>query len=224
MLNKLTWPTVAWPMFAAPILAVTVGISLTACKILPTPTAENGGNAPAFNADKMVADIWAAKVVPYLQQKAGPFSESHALAKADPAAAGAKYGNPKKQANSPWTFAVRLEGKIVAANTQSRAATMDVDADGDRKADARVQIGPAMRGTALRDSLDFIQFNDFTNQIDFAQFGKALNSYADKTVLSKLPRETLEGRSVKIVGAYVMGSGQDLPLVTPAEAEIGPTP
>ncbi|RWP21714.1 MAG: DUF2291 family protein [Mesorhizobium sp.] len=214
MLKKLTWPTVA----------VIFGISLTACKILPTPSAENGGNAPAFNAEKMVGDIWAAKMVPYLQQKAGSFPEVHALAKADPAAAGAKYGNPKKQANSPWTFAVRLEGKIVAANTQSRAATMDVDADDDGKADARVQIGPAMRGTALRDSLDFIQFNDFTNQIDFAQFGKAFNIHADKAVLSKLPREALEGRSVRVVGAYVMGSGQDLPLVTPAEAEIGPKP
>ncbi|TIM16184.1 MAG: DUF2291 family protein [Mesorhizobium sp.] len=214
MLTKLTWPTVA----------AIFGISLTACKILPTPSAEDGGNAPAFNADKMVGDIWAAKMVPYLQQKAGSFPEVHALAKADPAAAGAKYGNPKKQANSPWTFAVRLEGKIVAANTQSRAAAMDVDADGDGKADARVQIGPAMRGTALRDSLDFIQFNDFTNQIDFAQFGKAFNIHADKAVLSKLPREALEGRSVRVVGAYVMGSGQDLPLVTPAEAEIGPKP
>ncbi|PAQ06407.1 DUF2291 family protein [Mesorhizobium temperatum] len=222
MLNKLTWPTVAWPILAAPMFAVTVGISLTACKILPT--GENDGKAPAFNADKMVGDIWAAKVVPYLQQKAGPFPEVHALAKADPAAAGAKYGNPKKQANSPWTFAVRLEGKVVTTNTQSRAATMDVDADGDGKADARVQIGPAMRGTALRDSLDFIQFNDFTNQIDFAQFGKAFNIYADRTVLSKLPREALEGRSVRVVGAYAMGSGQDLPLVTPAEAEIGPKP
>lgn len=224
MLNKLTWPTVACPILAAPMLAVTVGISLTACKILPTPSGENGGKAPAFNADKMVGDIWAAKVVPYLQQKAGPFPEVYTLAKADPAAAGAKYGNPKKQANSPWTFAVRLEGKVVTANTQSRAATMDVDADSDGKADARVQIGPAMRGTALRDSLDYIQFNDFTNQIDFAQFGKAFNIHADRTVLSKLPREALEGRSVRVVGAYAMGSGQDLPLVTPAEAEIGPKP
>jgi len=141
--NKPTWP----------ILAVTVGISLTACKILPTPSGDSG-NAAAFNPDKTVEEIWAAKVVPYLQRKAGPFAEVHALAKTDPASAGAKYGNPNKQANSPWTFAVRVEGKIIAANTASRAATMDIDVDGDGKADARVQIGPAMRGTALRDSLE----------------------------------------------------------------------
>ena len=33
-----------------------------------------------------------------------------------------------------------------------------------------VQIGPAMRGTAIRDALDFVSFNDFTNQIDFARY------------------------------------------------------
>ncbi|MER9137047.1 DUF2291 family protein [Mesorhizobium sp. M0830] len=206
-----------------PILAVMIGISLTACKILPTKSAD-GGNAPAFDPDKMVEEIWAAKVVPYLEQKAGPFRQVHTLATTDAASAGAKYGNPNKQANAPWTFAVRVEGKIVAANMQSRAATVDIDVDGDGKADARVQIGPAVRGTALRDSLDFIQFNDFTNQIDFAQFGKAFNSHADKMVLSKLPRHALEGRSAKVLGAYTLGSGQDLPLVTPAEAEIGPKP
>lgn len=214
MPKKLTWLT----------LVALAGLGLTACKILPTPVAQSENQAPAFNPDKMVEDIWTAKVLPYLQEKAGSFAEVHALATTDPAAAGAKYGNPKKQANSPWTFAVRVEGKIVAANTQSRAGTIDVDVDGDGKADARVQIGPAVRGTALRDSLDFVQFNDFTNQIDFAQFGKAFNAYTDKTVLSKLPRETLEGRSAKVLGAYTIEAGQDLPLVTPAEAEIGPKP
>ncbi|MEI9431921.1 DUF2291 family protein [Mesorhizobium sp. Cs1299R1N3] len=220
MPNRLTWLT----RFAGMMLAVLVGLGLSACKILPTPVAQSESNAPAFKPDKMVEDIWASKVIPYLKQKAGPFAEVHALAKTDPAAAGAKYGNPRKQANSPWTFAVRVEGKIIAANTQSRAATMDIDVDGDGKADARIQIGPAMRGTALRDSLDFVQFNDFTNQIDFAQFGKAFNAYADKAVLSKLPREALEGRAAKVVGAYTIEGGQDLPLVTPAEAEIGPKP
>ena len=58
-----------------------------------------------------------------------------------------------------------------------------------------MQIGPAMRGTALRDALDFVDFNAFTNQIDFAQFGKSFNTYANKTVLSKLPRDGLDGKT-----------------------------
>jgi predicted lipoprotein len=212
--------TLSWP-----ILAAAAALVLAGCKILPTPPkGEGGGAAPAFDPDKMAAEMWATKVLPYLEQKAGPFAEVSALAKNDPAAAGAKYGNPRKQANSPWTYAVTLEGRIVASNTQSRNGTVDVDLDGDAKADVRVQIGPAIQGTAIRDTLDFVNFNDFTNQIDFAQFGKALNTHANQTVLSKLPRDTLEGRTVKALGAYAIGATSGLAVVTPAEAEIGPAP
>jgi predicted lipoprotein len=198
---------------------------LAGCKILPTPTEEDvAAAANAFNPDHMVEDIWGSKVIPYLEGKAGPFAEVDALAKSDANAAGEKYGNPKKQANSPWTYAARVDGRIVASNTKSRAASIDVDVDGDGKADLRAQIGPALRGTALRDVLDFVNFNEFTNQIDFAQYGKAFNTHADRTVLSKLPREALEGRTARLLGAYVPASGADLPLLTPAEAEIGPAP
>ncbi|MFI0842908.1 DUF2291 family protein [Mesorhizobium sp. IMUNJ 23232] len=211
--------------FSWPILAALTVFCLAGCKILPTPTEEDrAAAANTFNPDKMVEDIWASKVIPYLNEKAGHFAEVNALAKSDAKAAGDKYGNPKKQANSPWTYAARAEGKIVASNTQSRAGSIDVDVDGDGKADLRAQIGPALRGTALRDVLDFVNFNEFTNQIDFAQYGKAFNTYSDKTVLSKLPREALDGRTAKLLGAYVPASGNDLPLLTPTEAEIGPAP
>ena len=151
--------------------------------------------------------MWTPKVLPYLEGKAGPFQKSAARGKGDAKAAGEKYGNPRKQANSPWTYVATVEGKIVASNTQSRAATIDVDVDGDGKADVRAQIGPAMRGTALRDALDFVDFNSFTNQIDFAQFGKSFNTYANATVLSKLPREGLDGKTGQAARRLCAGLG-----------------
>lgn len=211
------------PKFPSPsVVAIVALASLAGCKILPTPTEEDkaAAAAEAFNPDRMVEEIWASKVVPYLEGKAGTFQDVSKLAASDAKAAGEKFGNPRKQANSPWTYVARVDGKIVASNTQSRAATIDVDVDGDGKADVRAQIGPAMRGTALRDSLDFVDFNSFKNQIDFAQFGKSFNTYANSNVLSKLPREGLDGKTVKLLGAYVPGSGSDLPLMTPAQAEI----
>jgi predicted lipoprotein len=212
------------PKFLSPSMVALVALaSLAGCKILPTLTEEEkaaAAAAEAFNPDRMVEETWTPKVLPYLEGKAGTFQQVSQLAASDAKAAGEKYGNPRKQANSPWTYVARVEGKIVASNTQSRAGTIDVDVDGDGKADLRAQIGPAIRGTALRDALDFVDFNTFKNQIDFAQFGKSFNSYANARVLSKLPREELDGRTVKLLGAYVPGSGNDLPLMTPAAAEI----
>lgn len=207
------------------LFMLAVALLPAGCKIRPTPAP--GGTETqigAFNPDKMVADIWDAKVLSYLAGKAGDFTEVRALEASDLAAAGAKYGHKEKVGSSPWTLVVKLEGKVTAANTASRAATVDVDADGDGKADATVQIGPAMRGTALRDSLDSVSFSQFTNQIDFAQFGKAFNTHANKTFLEKLPRDKLIGATVSITGAYQHGVSSGLPLITPARFEITAQP
>jgi predicted lipoprotein len=137
----------------------------------------------------MVATIWAPKVVPYFETKAGPLLEVRERAAKSPDEAGAKFGFHAKSEGSPWTFTVKFDGVIVAADTESRASTISVDASGQGKVDAIVQIGPAMRGTAIRDALDFISFGEFTNQIDFARYGKAFNTYVDRTTLEKLPRD-----------------------------------
>lgn len=202
-----------------------VGLALAAslvsgCKIIKNPTAEEIA-AAKFDPTRRVAEIWDAQVLPYLDGKAAPLTEVVEASASDATAAGAKYGNPDKQANSPWTFAVKIDGTIVAAATESRAATIDVDVDADGKADAKVQIGPAIRGTALRDSFDFVNFNDFKNQIEWAQFGKALNQHVDEGLLQALPRDALVGKTVSITGAYPMRSGDTLPLVTPARITVG---
>ena len=119
--------------------------------------------------------------------------------------------------------AKRLDGTIVAADTQSRAATIGVDVTGRGKTDATVQIGPAIFGTSIRDALSFVSFNDFTNQIDFAKYGDAFNAYVNRETLEKLPRKDLIGRKVSLLGAYTL-DGSDPPVVTPVEIAIGPKP
>ncbi len=203
------------------VLVALAGIMPAACKFERTRTSEEtAAQTVTFNPDKMVADMWDAKVIPYLTAKAGDFKTVRDLENSDVTAAGARYGYKEKVGNSPWTFAVRIEGKITSSNTESRAATIDVDADGDGNPDATVQIGPAIRGTALRDSLDFVSFNQFTNQIDFAQFGKAFNIYANKTFLATFPRGNLNGSMVKLIGTYQHGVSSGLPLVTSATLAI----
>ena len=201
---------------------------LGGCKIVATPpkkAANDAGDADAgFDPGKMVRALWEPKVLPYLTAKAGKLSDVVALASANPDEAGRKYGYRAKEGSEPWTLVVKVEGRILAAETTSRAATISVDNSGDGKIAAIVQIGPAIRGTALRDSLDFISFNDFKNQIDYAQFGKAFNQYINGAFLAALPREALIGRSATVLGAYTLEAGDQPPLVTPAQLTLGPQP
>lgn len=212
------------PKFKVAAALVVAGVmALSGCKIIKTPTAEEAAEAASggFNPNRMVAEIWDAKVLPYLDRKAGPFVEVTALAESDPQAAGAKYGHKEKQGSAPWTFAARLSGTIVKAETKSRSAYVEVDANGDGKADARVQIGPAIRGTAIRDSLDFVNFNEFKNQIEWAQFGKAFNTHVNGLVLEKLSRDELVGKKLDAVGAYPLPAKGRLPLFVPAQLTVG---
>jgi predicted lipoprotein len=214
-----------WVRCAAALIA---GFLLASCRFVPTSEVQalaSGGAAnseAAFDPDKMVAAIWQSKVVPTIEKKAGPFVQVRDLAAKSPDEAGAKFGYRAKSEDTPWTLMVKLDGVIVAANTESRAATISVDATGQGKTDAIVQIGPAMRGTAIRDALDFVSFNDFTNQIDFARYGKAFNGYVDRATLEGLPRDALVGRRVTVLGVYPLASAADPPLVTPVEISIGP--
>jgi predicted lipoprotein len=211
------------------VLAVfAAGLPLGACKIVATPKKQaagaDNGDAGGFDPNAMVSAIWDAKVIPFLTAKAGALPEVMALARSNPDEAGRKYGYRAKEGSEPWTFAVKVEGRIVSAETASRAATISVDTKGDGKVAAIVQIGPAMRGTALRDSLDFVSFNDFKNQIDYAQFGKAFNQRVVQTILSHLPRDSLVGRNVSVLGAFTLEAGDQPPLVAPAQLTLGPAP
>ncbi|HEY9214415.1 MAG TPA: DUF2291 domain-containing protein [Ancylobacter sp.] len=213
------------------IIAALAGLLvLPACKLvknedLAKTRAENGSGAnaglAAFDPDKMARAMWGAKIVPYLEAKSGPFTEVRTLITKSPDEAGKRFGYREKPEGMPWTIATRLDGRIVAANTTSRAATVDVDVDGDGVADAVVQIGPVIRGTALRDGLDFVSFNAFTNQIDYAQFAKSLNTLMAATTLAKLPRADLAGRKISVVGVFALDKLGDKPLVTPAVATLG---
>jgi predicted lipoprotein len=210
------------------LMVLVAGVLLSSCRFVPTSEVQALASAQApdagFHPDKMVASIWTSKVVPYFDKKAGSFAEVRSLAAASPDEAGARFGYRPKSGDVPWTFLVKLEGVVVEANTQSRAATIGVDATGEGKTDALVQIGPGMQGTAIRDALDFVSFNDFTNQIDFAQYGKAFNTYVDRWTLAKLPRDSLVGRKVTVIGAYPLNSAGETPLVTPVEITLGPRP
>jgi predicted lipoprotein len=206
---------------AAATILLACSLGLSGCKFVKTADEQKEAAASAFDPDKRVAEIWDSKVIPFLEKRAGTLQEVSALATSDPNAAGAKYGHKEKQGNAPWTFAAKVDGTVVAAETKSRAAYVDVDVNGDAKADVRVAIGPAVRGTAIRDSLDFVDFNAFKNQIEWAQFGKSFNTHVNKMLLVKLPRDNLVGKKVQALGAYPLPSTGQLPQFVPATITIG---
>jgi len=92
-------------------------------------------------------------------------------------------------------------GIVAAVDRQSRVGVMRVRVAGARPATVAIQIGPVIRGTAVRDASRFIQFSDFTNQFDFAGVANALNDQVLRSVIATVPVDTLAGRAITFVGA-----------------------
>jgi predicted lipoprotein len=83
----------------------------------------------------------------------------------------------------------------------------------------RVQTGPAINGTDLRDATGDISFGQFTNQIDYQNAGYAINSEMKKAVLSKVDTTRLTGKTISVVGVFQLINPNGW-LVTPAKLEV----
>jgi predicted lipoprotein len=212
----------------AGLLALVAGLGLlsSGCRIeravpVEAATAPGGSFAnQAFDARAQVVDVWQAKVLPALQQRAGDFPALRAAMQRDLDAAGAAHGHRARGEGAPWNFVTRLKGRIVQADTELSAATAEVDVDGDGQADVTIQIGPVLRGTALRDALPFVSFTDYANQVEFAQLGNAFNDQAAAVALKDLPRERLAGRTVSLLGVFTTADATEAPTILPVQMTL----
>ncbi|WP_343553210.1 DUF2291 family protein [Pantoea sp.] len=97
---------------------------------------------------------------------------------------------------------VRASGTVTAFdNSNDRERTLTVTINGKP---VKVLIGPVLRGNAIRDAAGF-RFEEFTNQVQYAQLTKALNRHAVK----QLPAVDASwvGKPVSALLAVSMGAG-----------------
>ena len=161
-----------------------------------------------FDASAYVANIWDSRAVPTFHARAVPFASFQAQ-------------------RTAGATVVSVEGIIVHVDTSSRVGTASIDvAPPDGRPDALVMIGPVLRGTALRDALDFIRFTDFTNQIQFAAVANALNDRVRDTTLKDVSPSALEGHRVQLLGVAWRESsaGGALPMIVPVQLLRGDRP
>ncbi|OLL31333.1 hypothetical protein BTH42_12590 [Burkholderia sp. SRS-W-2-2016] len=211
------------------LVVIAMSGPLAGCKLVKhdaqaSKQSRDGYASAGFDPNAMVASMWATKIVPDVEKRATDYPALRDAIGADADAAGRKYGYRGKDDSAPWNFPTKVHGKIVEVDTQSSQGTIGIDVDGDGKVDVVVDIGPTVLGTTLRDSLDFISFESFRNQIEYAQFGTALNSYAATHVMKPLPRDGLKGKEVTVTGAFSYDSSAEQPEVVPLAIALGDKP
>lgn len=202
-------------------LCLAAWLPLTGCKIVknPEPTADGAPAATQTDETRMAAkaaEIWDPQVLAFVAKNATDIATLRAALVPGPDAA-ASYGFRPASEGSPWNFIARGEGKVIAADRASRAAKLELDTDADGKSDVTIQLGPVMKGTALRDSLSFLVFTDYRDQIEFAKLARALNDHAHAQLA--LPDGDLIGKTVAFSGPFTIRTKGEAVLLTPVTLE-----
>ena len=117
-------------------LIIALALSLSACKVVKTSdtaskSTTSGGTSDQSDMAARVDGMWDAEIMPHLEKSAAELTGLKAAIASGLDAAGEAHGYRSQAEGSPWNFPVRFVGAIVAAKTDTRAATADLDVDGD---------------------------------------------------------------------------------------------
>ncbi len=125
----------------------------------------------------------------------------------------------EKYATMAGTFAVfpvRLTGVV----GEGKSGVFDVAVEGlPEGTRVRVQTGPAINGTELRDVPGDIEFGAFKNQIEYQDAGSGINRAMAAETLGDLDRDALPGRTISVVGVFKLINPKNW-LVTPVQLEV----
>lgn len=194
----------------AAVLSV-LAIALVAAMALDTKVVRQG-SAEDVRADVFSPKDFGAKEFPAIQAsvesraaEAGPLAAAIA---ADKVAAGKKYG---VAAGVAPVIPVKFTGVAGERKSGSHMVAVEGLPAG---ITVRVQTGPAINGTDLRDATGTITFGQFKNQIEFQNAGAALNDAMKQQVLAGVDAGALTGRTVSVVGVFKLINPKNW-LVTP---------
>ncbi|GAA1489767.1 DUF2291 family protein [Brachybacterium sacelli] len=199
-----------WIAIALTVIGLLVVVLGT--KIVPEGAQEEAAGPEAF--DKAT---FGAEQFPTAQQeitdRAVPAPELAEALAADPEAAAEEHG-------------VESAGQMVYSTTftgtvgEGEGGIYDVAVEGmPDSVSVRIQTGPAINGTELRDATGIFGFGQFTNQIEYQDAGAALNEEMKKQVLDPLDPSSLPGQKVTVTGAFTAINPEGW-LVTPVSLEV----
>jgi predicted lipoprotein len=204
-----------WLVGAALLLLLLVLKPPFVIKPLARPGA--GAQAPQSKGAQFADKVWESKVLPAIQEKAQDIAKILPEIRADPASAGQKYG--RRESTNPYNYVVKGSGKVIEVHTESQAGTIVLEIPGLEEKIA-LQIGPVVRGTALRDATGAAPFDQFSNQLDYADVSKEMNIRAVKTAFAGSDLSSLSGKTITFFGAFTFDPRSKGPiLVTPVKVE-----
>lgn len=193
-------------------LAVIVAAGIAFDTTVVRVGSENDVRAQAFSPDSY-GETEFPRIAEFVKGKA---VDAETLAPAvleDKDAAVEQYGTP---ASTGAIMFVTLTGTA----GEAKSGVYTVQAEGvPEDITVRVQTGPAINGTDLRDAPGDIAFGQFKNQIEYQDAGSGINRAMKATVLDPIDTAALTGRTLSLTGAFRLINPKNW-MITPVEMSV----
>jgi predicted lipoprotein len=176
-----------------------------------------------FDPVAYVDSIWEEQLIPAFQCESFLYQDVYAALEEDSEEAIKLFGLERKSGEPTPVYKVRGTGVVLEYDDSSRNGLLRVDllpADGE--SDVVLQVGPVIRKTAIRDSVDFISFTDVGNQLQFASLSDELNARMRRETVDPLDLENIAGKTIDFYGAFIFEEAQDVDaiVVTPVIIDV----
>ena len=200
------------------MICLVMVFSLTGCvKVVQIGHEDEVTGNKAFNAAESVEAIWKSQAVPELKEKAVELPKLLTEANGTLKSVAGKYGKYSMGDSGELGFVVKGTGQVTEVNTEKKAGYMVVQLDGySGPMIVKLQIGSVFKGAALRDSLSFIKYEDYTNQVDWAKISQSIHDVVAKDVIAPANVTELKGKTIEFTCAFTVDKPDEI-LVTPAE-------
>lgn len=197
------------------IVLLACGVALIAAMVLDTKVVRMGSTEDLRQAGFSPEAFGIAefpRIKTAIEARAVDADVIYAAIATDKQEAITKYAVP---AGSGPVFSVKFAG--IAGTAVSGVYEIKIESLPELK--VRVQTGPAINGTELRDATGTIEFGQFTNQIEYQNAGSALNNRMKAEVLAAVDTTALSGKKVAVVGSFRLINPKSW-LVTPVRLEV----
>jgi len=217
-------------VFIRKILLVFVGTLLilmtAACVIVPIdPDAGDGpvgsAVAQAVDVESYLEEYWQAYIHPEINDRRVNLATLIQTASSDSwDYAGETYGEIRGDIGASYAFITYGTAIVKETNTESRNGFIIVELEGQESYEIRISIGPALSGTAIRDSIRFIDFNQFVNQVDFAKLATELNRIGNERAQENNDIFAMDGKTIEFTGAFTAPNGSETISIMPIFLEV----
>lgn len=202
------------------MIAAALAVSLTGCiKVVKIGEEASLTGKVEFSASDSVTELWESAQA-NIEEKAIDLSTFLTEAGGDLKSLADKYGKYSMGTTGSISYAVKGSGVVEEVNQEKKAGYMTVKLEGyDGPEVIKIQIGSIYKGSSTRDSLDIIDFGNYTNQEEWAAISQELHAQIDANVVQPADPANLQGKTIEFVGTFTEDGNDEL-LITAVKLDV----